>query len=441
MKTFKDLGLREDLVSALNYNEFFNPTEIQTKAIPLLLQNRDLVGLSQTGTGKTLAFAMPVIQKTEAEKYVQNLILCPTRELAEQILLEFKKITARLKGIRAVAVYGGADMQAQIYALKRGANIVIGTPGRVLDHIKRRTLKLGGVATVVLDEADEMLNMGFRDDIEQILSNTPKERQTIMFSATMSKDILALTKKYMSQPETLQVGTPNSTIKNIRQYYFVCPKDKKKRALHTLLLQLPRGRTIIFCNTKKMVDSVQLYLKKMGFMALALHGDMPQSVRKRVMNEYKSEQNNLLITSDVSARGIDVKDIIQVINFDLPQNSEYYIHRVGRTGRAGKEGSAYTLLNSPEQVSEIKEIEKKTNSKITPSTLVLGGETPQPKEQKSTKIRGKKLNIKSREKRAIVFGKKQQSSRQNNNVRVQGSSKLGKKKRTLRQTHRPKIHY
>ena len=444
MKTFNELGLNPSIISALHSEGFDSPTDIQSRAIPLILSGKDLIGLSQTGTGKTLAFALPIIEKVTSERYVQALILCPTRELAEQILFEFRKIIAKNSGLRAVALYGGTDMQRQIYALKRGANIVIGTPGRVLDHISRKTLKLGMVNTVVLDEADEMLNMGFRSDIESILKQTPLERQTIMFSATMSKDIMQLTKNYMNSPETIQVGTPNATISSIRQSYFICPKDKKKRALHALLTELPRGRTIIFCNTKKMVDSVQVYLRKMGFMALALHGDMPQNVRKKVMAEYKSEPNNILVTTDVAARGIDVKDIISVINFDLPQNNEYYIHRVGRTGRAGKEGNAYTLLNTPEQVKELQEIEKKTKSKIVLSSLTLGGNTEQNLHNKNKQKIGKKLNIKSREKRALMFGNREKTNSRSGNINVKGNSKIGHKKHTLRQVHKSKsskIHF
>ncbi len=444
-KTFESLGLEANLISALKEQEFTAPTEIQARAIPMVLRGQDVVGLSQTGTGKTLAFALPILQNVTEEKYVQALILCPTRELAEQILFEFKKIINKNSRYRAVAIYGGADMQRQIYALKRGANIVVGTPGRVLDHISRKTLKLGLVKTVVLDEADEMLNMGFRADIESILRTTPDERQTIMFSATMSKDILSITKNFMNLPQTIQVGAPNTTIANIKQTYFICPKDKKKRALHALLTELPRGRTIVFCNTKKMVDSVQVYLRKMGFMALALHGDMPQGVRKRVMNEYKSEPNNIMVTTDIAARGIDVKDIISVINFDLPQNLEYYIHRVGRTGRAGKDGNAYTLLNTAEQVRDLQEIEKRTKSKITLSTLTLNG-LAEKQNTRPTTPKGKKLNIKSREKRAILCGRNEQTkSRSGGVINVRGSSKLGKKTRTLRNTHKSKkqakIHY
>ena len=444
-KTFESLGLEANIITALKEQEFTTPTEIQARAIPLILKGQDVVGLSQTGTGKTLAFALPILQNVTEERYVQTLVLCPTRELAEQILLEFKKIINKNPRYRAVAVYGGADMQRQIYALKRGANIVVGTPGRVLDHISRKTLKLGLVKTVVLDEADEMLNMGFRADIESILHATPEERQTIMFSATMSKDILSITKNFMNLPHTIQIGTPNTTIANIKQTYFICPKDKKKRALHALLTELPRGRTIIFCNTKKMVDSVQVYLRKIGFMALALHGDMPQGVRKRVMNEYKSEPNYIMVTTDIAARGIDVKDIISVINFDLPQNLEYYVHRVGRTGRAGKDGNAYTLLNTAEQVRDLQEIEKRTKSKITLSALTLNG-LAEKQNTRPTSPKGKKLNIKSREKRAILCGRGEQTkSRNGGAVNVRGSSKLGKKTRTLRNTHKSKkqskIHY
>ena len=436
MKSFENLNLSSSLVEKLFSEGFDSPTEIQEKAIPILNGKRDLVGLSQTGTGKTLAFLLPIINSMQDESYVQALVLCPTRELAEQILLEARKITPKQNPTKAVAVFGGADMQRQIYALKRGANLVIGTPGRVLDHIKRKTLKLGLLSSIVLDEADEMLNMGFRADIESILSSTPTERQTIMFSATMSPDIMTLTKKYMRSPTTLTVGTPNSTISKINQSYFICPKDKKKRTLHSLLQVLPRGRTLVFCNTKKMVDSVQVYLAKLGYSILALHGDMPQPVRRRVMNEYKSEQNSILVTTDIAARGIDVKDIISVINFDLPQNNEYYIHRVGRTGRAGKNGNAYTLLNTPEQVRELKEIEKKTKSKIVPSTIAL--DTTISAVPNKAPPKGKRLNLKSREKRALRFSG---TTHNKTNVSVNSDHKIGRKKRTIRHTHKSKIHF
>ncbi|MBR4270298.1 MAG: DEAD/DEAH box helicase [Clostridia bacterium] len=435
MKTFENLNIAPNLVATVEALGYLEPTEIQAKAIPELLKGHDLVGLSQTGTGKTLAFLLPIISKITDERYPQALILCPTRELAEQILLEAKKLSPK-SNVKAIAIFGGTDIQRQIYAIKRGVNLVIGTPGRILDHIRRKTLKLGLINTVVLDEADEMLNMGFLPDIQSILSVVPTERQTIMFSATMSKDISSIATRFMRSPVRITVGTPNATIASIKQTYFICPKDKKKRTLNALLREIPRGRTIVFCNTKKMVDSVELYLKKSGFMVLALHGDMPQNVRRRVMNEYKTEINNILVTTDIAARGIDVADILSVINFDLPQNNEYYIHRVGRTGRAGKSGSAYTLLNSPEQVAEIKEIEKKTKSHITPSTLSLEG-TLDSAPTRSKPV-GKKLNLKSREKRALAFGKEK---RQRAGVKIVGHSKIGTKKRTIRNPHKSKIHF
>ena len=398
---FEALGLIPEILQAIEEQGFEKPSTIQTKAIPEVLGGRDVLGLSQTGTGKTLAFVAPIIQNMDEDRYPQAIVLCPTRELAQQILLEVRKFAKHLPHIRAVAVYGGADMQRQIYSLKRGANIIVGTPGRVIDHINRRTIKLDGIKYVVLDEADEMLNMGFRQDMEEILSKTPIERQTTMFSATMSKDIKALVGKFMRVPTEIQVGEQNATISTIKQTFFVTPKDKKKRALHSLLLELPRGKTIIFCNTKTMVDGVQAYLNKKGYEVSAIHGDMPQPVRKRVLNEYKQGLSDILVTTDVSARGIDVQDIMHVINFDLPQNKEYYVHRVGRTGRAGKAGNAWTLLNTRDQIKDLQEIEKATKSTITQGTLSLDGIAEMNITKKSAK-RGHNLNIKKREQKRII---------------------------------------
>ena len=400
-KKFEELGLIPEILDAIDNQGFSEPSKIQQKAIPEILTGKDVLGLSQTGTGKTLAFVAPIIQNMDEDRYPQAIVLCPTRELAQQILVEVRKFAVNLPHIRAVAVFGGADMQRQIYNLKRGANIIVGTPGRVIDHINRRTIKLDGIKYVVLDEADEMLNMGFRQDMEEILSRTPQERQTTMFSATMSKDIKAIVSKFMQKPTEIQVGEQNATISTVKQTFFVTPKDKKKRALHSLLLELPRGRTIIFCNTKTMVDGVQAYLNKKGYDALAIHGDMPQPVRKRVLSEYKQGLSDILVTTDVSARGIDVQDIMHVVNFDLPQNKEYYVHRVGRTGRAGKTGNAWTLLNTKEQIKDLQEIEKSTKSVITQGTLSLDGIAEMNIAKKPAK-RGHNLNIKKREHKRII---------------------------------------
>lgn len=369
---FNKLPLSKPILKMLEEREFKDATEIQEKSIPLLLDGKDLIGLSQTGTGKTLAFLLPVLENIDKDAHtVQAIVLCPTRELALQIRQEVKESSTYLSHIRSVAVYGGADIKQQIFSLKRRPNIIIGTPGRVLDHLKRHTLKLENVKYLILDEADEMFNMGFRKDIISIIEKTPQSRQTMLFSATMNQDVLNISKEYMSNPEIVKVGKQNTTLDNIKQIYFLVPKDKKKKALHSLLRELEQGRTLIFCNTKTMVGGVQAYLEKMGFPVFVLHGDMPQSQRTKVMRDYKSGKVEILITTDVSARGIDVTDILHVINFDLPQNLEYYIHRIGRTGRAGKEGNAWTILNAPDQEKKLKEIEKKTNSKIMLSRLQL----------------------------------------------------------------------
>ena len=372
---FKDIKLISELQKVLKQKNFSKPTEIQEKAIPEILEGCDIIGLSQTGTGKTLAFVLPILQRIDKnEECVQAIILCPTRELVLQIRQEIKEYSINLKYIRSVAIYGGADIKQQIFSLKRRPNIIIGTPGRIIDHIKRHTLKLQKVRTLVLDEADEMFNMGFRKDIINIISKIPQERQTLLFSATMNDEVTELSKDYMFNPKTIKVGKQNTTLETISQTYFLVPKDKKKKALHSLLRELERGRTLIFCNTKSMVGMVQSYLEKMGYKPAVLHGDMPQSQRTRVMNEYKSGKVEILITTDVAARGIDVNDILHVVNFDLPQNLEHYIHRIGRTGRAGKQGFAWTILNSDEQEKKLKQIEKMIKAKITLKRLQLDSE-------------------------------------------------------------------
>ena len=401
---FLALGLKEEVLKAILDQGFSAPTEIQKKSIPVALDGKDIIGLSSTGSGKTLAYVAPILSQLSQQREVQALVLCPTRELAEQILLEVRKFAKHLPYVRAVAVFGGSDMQRQIYSLKRGANVVIGTPGRLKDHILRRTLKLSGTNFVVLDEADEMLNMGFRQDMEFILGLTPQTRQTLMFSATMSPEILAITKKFMHSPQKITIGVQNATISTVKQTYYIVPKEKKKRALSALLSELPRGRTIIFCNTKVMVDGVQQYLKKIGYDALALHGDMPQSHRRQTLRQFKESDGGLIVTTDVAARGIDVQDILHVINFDLPQNKEYYVHRVGRTGRAGKSGFAWTLLNTKEQIADLREIEKKTNSQISLGTLTINGNTTSTNTAPARRAKpsGHKLNVKSRERRGII---------------------------------------
>ncbi len=364
---FQELNLSAPLLEAVEQLNFTEMTEIQEKTIPLLLEGRDVIGKSNTGTGKTAAFSIPILEKINAvnSNHVCALILCPTRELAMQACEEIRKFARFQRHVRPVAVYGGASMERQIHQLKTGANLVVGTPGRVLDHIRRRTLKLDQVQTIVLDEADEMLDMGFRDDIESVLSQIPEERQTVLFSATMPPAILAITKQYQNNPELVQIQSEHRTVDSIEQCFVTVPMGRKTDALHLLLLSRKPKSSMIFCNTKKMVDELTETLCLRGFAAVGLHGDMKQMQRTQVMNGFKSGRSTILIATDVAARGIDVKGVDAVFNYDLPQDHEYYIHRIGRTGRAGKTGTAYNILSGRKQEMEMREISRYTKAEIT----------------------------------------------------------------------------
>ena len=365
MLSFKEMQISEDIKRAVEEMGFENPTEIQAKAIPVIEEGLDVIGKSQTGTGKTVAFGIPALEIIEPGlKEVQVLVLCPTRELAMQACEEMMKLAKFKEGVKVVDVYGGAPMGRQIERLK-SANIVIGTPGRVMDHMKRRTLKLSNLKMAVLDEADEMLSMGFRDDIESILEEAPDERQTVLFSATMPKEIMEITQKFQNNPKLISIEKKQMTVENIDQLYYNVPMGRKMDALNLILSYIRPNRAILFCNTKRMVDSVSNYLKNYDFSAEGIHGDMKQAQRTKVMNSFKKGQTNILIATDVAARGIDVNDIDYVINYDIPQNIEYYVHRIGRTGRAGKSGTAITICSGSKQVEVLQRIARFTKSKIT----------------------------------------------------------------------------
>ena len=367
---FEELNLSTPLLEAIAQLDFTEMTEIQEKAIPLLLEGRDVIGKSNTGTGKTAAFSIPILEQMgqmsqEERRSVCALILCPTRELAMQACDEIRKFSRFQKQVKPVAVYGGASMERQIYQLKNGANLVVGTPGRVLDHLRRRTLKLDNLKTIVLDEADEMLNMGFREDIESVLAQIPEERQTVLFSATMPPAILAITKQYQNDPVLVQIQSAHRTVDAIAQFSVSVPMGRKTDALQLLLLSKQPKSAMIFCNTKKMVDELTEALCLRGFSAAGLHGDMKQLQRTQVMNSFKSGRSTILIATDVAARGIDVKGVDAVFNYDLPQDHEYYIHRIGRTGRAGKTGAAYNILSGRKQEMEMRDISRYTKADIT----------------------------------------------------------------------------
>lgn len=356
---FKELGLSEELLSAVKSMGFDEMTEIQEKSIPVIMKGLDIIGRSNTGTGKTAAFGIPVIEKIlqNDSDFIQTLILCPTRELAQQACEEIKKFSKYKNWVKPLAIFGGVSIDKQIYQLKRGVNIIIGTPGRIIDHINRHTLKLQNLKTIVLDEADEMLQMGFREDIENILKYIPKERQTILFSATMPPEILAITHKYQNNPILIKTNTKSKTVESIEQYYYIVPMGKKFDALDLLLIKNQPKSSMIFCNTKKMVDELTNILVSKGYKAAGIHGDMKQLQRTSVMNSFKSGKTSILVATDVAARGIDVN------------GNEYYIHRIGRTGRAGKSGTAYTLVCNRKQVSDLNMIAKNTKSVIKESEL------------------------------------------------------------------------
>ena len=364
---FNELNLSEELIRAVDELGFSEMTEIQAQSIPVLLQGRDVVGRSNTGTGKTAAFGIPAVEGiTENDRRsVAVLILCPTRELAMQACEEIRKFSKFKRYVKACAVYGGASMERQIMDLKRGANIVIGTPGRVMDHIRRRTLKLDNLRTIILDEADEMLYMGFREDIESILTDVPEDRQTVLFSATMPPEILSITEKYQHDPIHIKIKSSQKTVELIEQFYFQVAMGRKTDALRLLLAAYSPDSAMVFCNTKRMVDELTDELVKSGFRAAGLHGDMKQMQRTQVMNSFKNRTTAVLVATDVAARGIDVSGIDMVFNYDIPQDNEYYIHRIGRTGRAGLAGKAYTLITGRRQLHDLKDIARYTKADIS----------------------------------------------------------------------------
>ncbi|MCL1997685.1 MAG: DEAD/DEAH box helicase [Turicibacter sp.] len=361
---FEEMPLSEESLRAIRDMGFEEATPIQSQCIELIQSGRDIIGQSQTGTGKTAAFGIPLLERVDAGNLkVQALILCPTRELAIQISAEFNKLLRYRKGVRVLPIYGGQPIERQISALKKGVQVVVGTPGRVMDHIERRTLRLSDVSNIVLDEADEMLDMGFRDDIEFILEKVPEDRQTLLFSATMPKSILELTHKYQTDPKHITVIRNTLTVPSIEQFYYEVRESVKLEALCRLIDAESPTLSLVFCNTKKRVDEITEALQGRGYFAEGLHGDLKQMQRDLVMRKFRNRTLEILVATDVAARGIDVDDIDIVFNYDLPQDEEYYIHRIGRTGRAGRTGVALTFVAGRE-IYKLREIMHYTKAKI-----------------------------------------------------------------------------
>jgi len=361
---FESLPISEEIQKAVADMGFVEASPIQSEAIPHILEGRDVIGQAQTGTGKTAAFGIPALELVNtAEKKVQVLVLCPTRELALQVSEEIKRLAKYKKGLSVAAIYGGESIERQIMQLKRGVHIVIGTPGRVMDHMERRTLNLEHVRMIVLDEADEMLDMGFREDIETILQVMPEDRQTIFFSATMSKPILTLTKKYQSEPVLVKVVKSELTATSIEQLYYVVKERGKVEVMTRLIDMYNLQLMLVFCNTKKRVDELVEELQVRGYAAEGIHGDLRQQQRNNVMAKFRAGTINILVATDVAARGIDVENVDAVFNFEIPLDEEYYVHRIGRTGRAGKQGRAFTFVVGRE-LSRLREIERYTKGKV-----------------------------------------------------------------------------
>lgn len=368
---FSQLNLTPKVERAIAQMGFDEATPIQSEAIPLIRTGVDVIARSQTGTGKTVAFAIPAIERVdthEEKATIQVLILCPTRELAMQAADEIRKVARFKTGIRPVEIYGGAAIDKQCIRL-RSANIVVGTPGRVMDHMRRKTIKLNNLKMIILDEADEMLNMGFKEDIETILRDTPENRQTVLFSATMPPAILKLTNEFQKSPQLIEIDKDQVTIADIEQTYIEVPHNRKQEALISLLRLHDPNRAIIFCNTKKMVDELTELLLRYHISAESIHSDIKQSQRTSVMQGFKQGRTAILIATDIAARGIDVSDIDFVINYDIPANSEYYVHRIGRTGRAGKSGKSITFCSGKREVYAIRRIASDVKSVISRAEL------------------------------------------------------------------------
>lgn len=366
---YEDSGINPKILRAVSEMGYTQMTPIQEQAIPQLMEGKDVIGQAQTGTGKTAAFGIPMLQMVDpASRELQGMILCPTRELAIQAAEELHKFSKYMHGIRVVPIYGGQDISRQIKALKGGVQIIVGTPGRVMDHMRRHTIKLDSLKMVVLDEADEMLNMGFREDMEAILGEIPGEHQTALFSATMPQAILDITYKYQKDAVVVRITKQELTIPLVKQYYYVVKNIYKEEAISRLIDTYNLKRSIVFCNTKKMVDELAEHLKDRGYQAEGLHGDMTQKQRDFVMNRFKNGSLQVLIATDMAARGIDVDDLEAVFNYDVPQDTEYYVHRIGRTGRAGREGLAFTFAYGRD-LYRIREIERVCKTKMTEQKL------------------------------------------------------------------------
>ena len=373
MKTFKETGLNKNLLEAISKLGFESPTPIQEKTIPILMEStKDVIATAETGTGKTAAFGLPILNMVDTnDNITQSLVLCPTRELCIQIALDLTQYAKYIPNVNIVSVYGGASIETQIKALKKGAHIVIGTPGRTKDLIKRKKLKVQSVERVILDEADEMLTMGFKEDLEMILGQTPKQKQTLLFSATMSKKVILITNKYMQNPVEVSVAPMNLGAQNVEHIYYMVHIKDRYEAIKRVADSNPNIYGIVFCRTRRETKEVANKLMQDNYNADTLHGELTQAQRDEVMGRFRKRNIQLLVATDVAARGLDVNDLTHVINYNLPDEPEVYIHRSGRTGRAGKKGISIAIIHTRE-MGRIREIERKGSISFNKQTIPSG---------------------------------------------------------------------
>ncbi|CAM4248645.1 hypothetical protein BAMA_06450 [Bacillus manliponensis] len=390
LKDFLQLGVHETLYKTLRENGIAEPTPIQEKAIPVVLEGKDIIGQAKTGTGKTLAFALPIIEKIDSEAtHVQALIVAPTRELALQITTEIEKLLVHIDDVNVLAIYGGQDVAQQMRKLKGSTHIVVATPGRLLDHVRRETIELSKVSMLVLDEADQMLHFGFLPEMEEIMEQTPSTRQTMLFSATMPKQIQSLAKRYMNKPEIIKIQHAEVTVTNIKQRVVETTDRAKQDTLRYLIDRDQPFLAVIFCRTKRRANKLYEALKGYGYNCDELHGDLSQGKRERVMKRFRDAESQYLIATDVAARGLDVDGVTHVFNYDIPEDVESYIHRIGRTGRAGGSGLAITLVASKDK-GYLQEIEKGIRTTIqrqvieSPTTEEKKDDKPKRQEKKQT---------------------------------------------------------
>lgn len=379
---FENLGLSEETLKAVQDMGFEEPSPIQSVAIPLLMQGRDVIGQAQTGTGKTVAFGIPILEQVNPkDRRIQAIVLCPTRELAIQVSGELNTLAKHRLDVNVLPVYGGQPIDRQFRALRQGVQVVVGTPGRVMDHMQRGTINLEAVRIAVLDEADEMLDMGFREDIEFILEAAPGERQTIFFSATMPPEILRLADSYLKNPALAKVSPKVLTVPNVEQIFYEVPRGSRLEAMCRTIDVFNPKLSIVFSNTKRGVDEIVEHLQARGYLADGLHGDMNQSQRDRVMGKFRGGNVEILVATDVAARGIDVGDVEAVFNFDIPSDVEYYVHRIGRTGRAGRAGRAFTFASGRE-FYKLRDIQHFTKAKMVQRAVPSVGDVEQAKTEK-----------------------------------------------------------